>query len=124
MRLWASLQTRIIQAGIRNGLSSCRPHSKKSRDARTANTGQMMIARSHGERSKTHFAVMRKGEPMDDLISRKAAAERVLAELPIAQPEIIKCKGCKWKQGSECVRFADIRIHQDDFCSRAERRSQ
>ena len=40
------------------------------------------------------------------------------------QPEIIKCKDCKWKHGSECVRFADIRIYQDDFCSRAERRSQ
>lgn len=53
-----------------------------------------------------------------------AAAERVLAELPSAQPDIIKCKDCKWKHGSECVRFADIRIYQDDFCSRAERRSQ
>jgi len=52
-----------------------------------------------------------------------AAAERVLAELPPAQPEIIRCKDCKWKQGAECVRFADVRPFPSDFCSRAERRT-
>lgn len=51
-------------------------------------------------------------------------AVSLVESIPPAQPEIIKCKDCKWKQGSECVRFADIRIYQDDFCSRAERRSQ
>ena len=40
------------------------------------------------------------------------------------QPEIIRCKDCKWKQGSECVRFADVRPFPDDFCSRAERREE
>ena len=44
-------------------------------------------------------------------------------KLPSAQPEIIRCKDCKWKQGSECVRFADVRPFPDDFCSRAERRT-
>lgn len=39
-----------------------------------------------------------------------------------AQPEIIYCKDCKWKQGSECVMFADVRPFPDDFCSRAERK--
>ena len=38
------------------------------------------------------------------------------------QPEIIRCKDCKWRQGAECVRFADVRPFADDFCSRAERR--
>ena len=83
---------------------------------------------------------------MGDLISRQAAidvltaleepaptarhlsaiydCEDAIKALPSAQPVIIRCKDCKWKQGSECVRFADIRIYQDDFCSRAERRSQ
>ena len=42
---------------------------------------------------------------------------------PSAQPEIIRCKDCKWKQGSECVRFAEVRPFPDDFCSRAERRN-
>ena len=36
--------------------------------------------------------------------------------------EVIRCKDCKWKQGAECVRFADVRPFSDDFCSRAERR--
>ena len=44
-------------------------------------------------------------------------------ELPAAQPEIIYCKDCKWKQGAECVRFADVRPFPSDFCSRAERRT-
>lgn len=37
-----------------------------------------MIARSHGERSKTHFAVMRKGKPMSDLISTQDAVAKVV----------------------------------------------
>lgn len=36
--------------------------------------------------------------------------------------EVVRCKDCKWKQGSECVRFADVRPFADDYCSRAERR--
>ena len=81
---------------------------------------------------------------MNDLISRQAAIEAILkindynnsdranalglaefaiTTLPSAQPEIIRCKDCKWKQGAECVRFADVRPFADDFCSRAERRT-
>ena len=47
----------------------------------------------------------------------------VVEQLPSAQPEIVRCKDCKWKQGSECVRFADVRPFPEDFCSRAERRT-
>ena len=36
------------------------------------------------------------------------------------EKELIRCKDCKWKQGSECVRFADVRPFPDDYCSRAE----
>ncbi len=78
---------------------------------------------------------------MADLISRQAAinvADAVwsvtgdknvakvwaqIKDLPSAEPEIIRCKDCKWKQGAECVRFADVRPFADDFCSRAERRT-
>ena len=76
---------------------------------------------------------------MDDMISRQAAIDAIMGEptdahypswyaerleqLPSAQPEIIYCKDCKWKQGAECVRFADVRPFPSDFCSRAERRS-
>ena len=47
------------------------------------------------------------------------AYERGRAEV---EAEIVRCKDCKWKQGAECVRFADVRPFPDDFCSRAERR--
>ena len=43
-------------------------------------------------------------------------------EQPTIEPELIRCKDCKWKQGSECVRFAEVRPFPDDFCSRAERK--
>lgn len=46
-----------------------------------------------------------------------------LQSLPSAKPEIVRCKDCKWKQGSECVRFAEVRPFPDDFCSRAERKN-
>ena len=81
-----------------------------------------------------------------DLISRQAAVDefpedalpwdtfdgyiaphhvrKILEQMPSAQPEIIYCKDCKWKQGAECVRFADVRPFPSDFCSRAERREE
>ena len=52
----------------------------------------------------------------------EALAKDGLMSLPPADVrEIIRCKDCKWKQGSECVMFADVRPFPDDFCSRAER---
>lgn len=35
--------------------------------------------------------------------------------------EVVRCKDCKWKQGAECTRFAEVRPFPDDFCSRGER---
>lgn len=52
-----------------------------------------------------------------------APAIKGLRALPPAEPQIIRCKDCKWKDGSECVRFAEIRPFPNDFCSRAERRT-
>ena len=55
-----------------------------------------------------------------------AAAERVLSELPSAQPEIIRCKDCKhWfdiDDGRQKHRMcADV--NSDWFCGDAERRT-
>lgn len=74
---------------------------------------------------------------MGDLIDRQDAIDAIernscntqrvidaVNALPSAQPEIILCKDCKWKQGSECVRFAEVRPFPNDFCSRAERREE
>ena len=101
------------------------------------------------------FAVGRKGEPMDDLISRQAAIDLIdgieterlkgtveltyapaikgLRALPSAQPEIIRCKDCKYYREYGYVNgkpkflpkcgFNDIYVREDDFCSKAERQT-
>ena len=89
-----------------------------------------------------------KGEPMSDLISRQAAidavgsmlrrkfgiggdlAEITLARLPSAQPEIIRCKDCKYwmraylsisgKHGCNVMRDYTA---PDDYCFKAERKA-
>ena len=79
---------------------------------------------------------------MDDLISRQAAIEafedttytkneirRRITELPSAQPEIIRCKDCKFytemrtdlKTG--ICSLACRHLGDDGFCSEAERRT-
>ncbi len=60
---------------------------------------------------------MRENSMMPDLF--KPYFDKVIETIS----EIIECKDCKWKQGSECVRFAEVRPFPDDFCSRAERRT-
>ena len=97
------------------------------------------------------IAVEQKGRLMSDLISTQEAVVKIVDTairkilsgeqkltkeyeqsvidavnviLNTAQCEIVRCKDCKWKQGSECVRFAEVRPFPDDFCSRAERRTQ
>lgn len=38
--------------------------------------------------------------------------------------QVVRCKDCWWKQGAECVRFAEVRVSPDDFCSRGTRWKQ
>ena len=77
---------------------------------------------------------------MDDLISRQAAIDRIqgtgyadaiknnlmliLRLLPLAQPEIIRCRNCKFASGDSriCMQFGHSPIGELDFCSFAERR--
>ena len=96
------------------------------------------------------IAVLQRGDGMSDLISTQEAVvkivdtaihkilsgeqkltkeyeqsvkEAVNVILNTARREVVRCKDCKWHQGAECVRFADVRPFPDDFCSRAERRT-
>ena len=100
---------------------------------------------------KISTADMQKGRLMSDLISTQEAVVKIVDTairkilsgeqkltkeyeqsvidavnviLNETRCEIVRCKDCKWKQGSECVRFAEVRPFPDDFCSRAERRTQ
>lgn len=57
----------------------------------------------------------------------------ILNDLPSAQPEITRCKDCKWYgradkrrfyRGMDCLqRRIDTIVPDKDFCSRAERRT-
>ena len=80
---------------------------------------------------------------MDNLISRQAAidvADAVwsvtgdknvakvwdqIKDLPSAQPEIIRCRNCKFASGDSriCMQFGHSPIGELDFCAWAERRS-
>ena len=85
---------------------------------------------------------------MSDLISRQAAIDALstitmykgsipfdtavmrIKELPSAQPEIIRCKDCRYYQDSNdgyphinCKWDANETPDADDFCSGAERRT-
>lgn len=87
---------------------------------------------------------------MDDLISRQAAIEAIkraiwdkytakdaidaVCNVPSAQPEIIRCKDCKWYgradkrrfyRGMDCLqKRIDTIVPDKDFCSKAERREE
>lgn len=45
--------------------------------------------------------------------------------LPSAQPEVIRCKYCKWhnEETNQCNRQICASMYDEDFCSRAERRT-
>lgn len=61
-------------------------------------------------------------------------AEKILADLPSAQPEIIRCKDCKHYQFANnrafgmpvkmCEWFGFDDVDDYDFCSRAERKEK
>lgn len=70
---------------------------------------------------------------MSDLIDRQAAINAIfgrsheiikkrIGNLPSAQLEIIRCKDCKHYDGRPCG-IVDWYNTADDFCSRAERRT-
>ena len=89
---------------------------------------------------------------MSDLISRQAAIEAIckscsmeedyhkcdgysetstwcdelvaLRALPSAQPEIIRCKDCKWKNNHNCTRAVEVWIDDNKYCAWAERREE
>ena len=90
----------------------------------------------HSEQLGTNLA-----EVGTDYISRQAAiddiwtvsplarldrkwVDRWLRQLPSAQPEIIRCRECKFASGDSriCMKFDHSPIGELDFCSFAERR--
>ena len=60
----------------------------------------------------------------DMLLIDKAEVQTELMMLPSAQPEIIRCRECKFASGDSriCMKFDHSPIGELDFCSFAERR--
>ena len=73
-----------------------------------------------------------------DTISRQAAIDALneideynsrsifaIKELPSAQPDIIRCRNCKFASGDSriCMKFGHSPIGELDFCAWAERRT-
>ena len=76
-----------------------------------------------------------------DTISRQAAINKILGqppephypswyaeqikELPSAQPDILRCRNCKFASGDSriCMKFGHSPIGELDFCAWAERRT-
>ena len=55
-----------------------------------------------------------------------ALAKTYVKQLPSAQPEIIRCKDCKWFGDFGCaIRIVDDtdKPHENNYCSFAERRT-
>ena len=66
---------------------------------------------------------------------KTAQAIRIIREQPDTEPEIVRCKDCKWFDMSDiagtiepicyrCKRFARTYRRRDDFCSYGERREE
>lgn len=54
-------------------------------------------------------------------VENRDVAEILLKNVPSAQPEIVRCKDCRWKNKHFCNRAVELFIHDEDFCSWAER---
>lgn len=59
---------------------------------------------------------------LEDGDDRSTFYEVIERQPTIAQPEIVRCRECRYKYGSACDNFAGVWVKDDDFCSRAERR--
>lgn len=38
--------------------------------------------------------------------------------------EVVRCKDCIWKYGTDCTRFAEVRVSPEDYCSRGEAKTK
>ena len=70
---------------------------------------------------------------LDGEMAVYADCKGIIKRLPSAQPEIIRCKDCKWYgradkrrfyRGTDCLNHRiDTIVPDKDYCSRAERRT-
>lgn len=58
--------------------------------------------------------------------SNKKRLDEWINNLPSAQPDIIRCRDCKWHNGeiNQCNAQVCASMRGEDFCSKAERRGE
>ena len=66
--------------------------------------------------AEMHNVILEDGE------DRRTFYEVIERQPTIEQPEIIRCRECRYKYGSDCDNFAGVLVEDDYFCSMAERR--
>ena len=63
--------------------------------------------------------------PDDGTLTCRLIETEVINKLPSAQPDIIRCRNCKFASGDSriCMKFGHSPIGELDFCAWAERRT-
>lgn len=61
-------------------------------------------------------------DPWAQILAVESIRMRI-AMMKTGQPDIIRCKDCKWKNKHNCMRAVEIWIDDDKFCAWAERRT-
>ena len=46
----------------------------------------------------------------------------VFSKLPSAEPDIVRCKNCTWRLGTDCTRFAEVPVTPEDYCSSGKKK--
>ena len=66
-----------------------------------------------------------KSEYAQGIACGAALAKTYVEQLPSAQPDIIRCRNCKFASGDSriCMQFGHSPIGELDFCAWAERRT-
>ena len=59
-----------------------------------------------------------------DIIDLRDMICESLAVLPPADAvSVVRCKDCRWKLWTQCTRFEYLPVTDEDYCSKAERRT-
>ena len=100
---------------LMNTLPSVQPELSSNSQELENKNGELISRQEAIEAIKEYF----KFSPLEGRQCAKA-----IGRVPSAQSEIIRCKDCRWRDGSECEIFPDARLFPYDFCSRAELRGE
>lgn len=80
-------------------------------------------ALEEAQRIRRNLQMLDNTQAADKMLYGVWRLEIEIEKLPAAPVrEVVICQECRWKDGSECTRFADVRPFPYDYCSRGEKR--